>query len=313
MGKRRILTISASRLRDFLKCPRYFYFTTVLEIAPKQLVKPLAFGRILHEALDAWRDSGFDKLKALEVIEVRTEEWAKRSALSTTEYDEQLGKLEGMVFGYIDLIAPQLEQWELLASEKKFSVIIKMQGYKLRVEGTIDWIAQKKDTGEKWLFEMKSTSSFDDEQIDALVMHYQPRLYCWYCSQSDDELFKNVVGVQYHLLKKPQIRRRVKSGELHRDFVKRLKACYLEESEKYFKSVPVRINQFLRRNFKQELMHISRDIVQKVEEADKDVFGTWYPNPDSCTLYSKCPYLPLCQYGLKETTLRYYVKEPRKH
>lgn len=303
-----MITISASKLNTYSLCPRRFYWEYVLRIVPKVVQYPLVVGTIVHKGLEEWFQSG-DDARVEAVVNTELQEIRSKYPISQEEFDAKLAYIEGMLYGFIEANGKMMGSWEIVANEHEFAVPlpINSKGDTVMITGRIDQIIK---TDRCWIHEIKTRSSIDPREFDLFTLGYQPRLYNWYTSVAPQPEFKDVQGVMLSIIRKPAIRRRVKSGESHQEFTQRVREEFKTKPNEYFVTLPLRIGPHLEESFQRELVTLVKDIHRKLRKKS-DPLGVWTMSPCNCDVYGGCPYLTLCQYGLnRRTVVGFKEREP---
>jgi len=292
-----IKTISVSKLTTFQQCPRLFYWENVLRIAPKVVQFPFVVGNIVHMAVEMWYKTG-EQEKVRQWVNSETLKYLSSGKVSQQEYDEKLAIIEGMVLGYIEKDKNDLWNWETLGREISFSIPFTVDGTVIEITGRVDAIVR--GGMDVWVLELKTRTNIDQSEFDLYPMQYQPRMYNWVFSKGYNG-FPKTKGVFLDMIKKPSIRRRVKSGESQAEFTARLRNEYANNPEKYFAGQTIMIPSYLAEQFEEEMDTLVRDIHQKCSDT-RDPLAVWPTNPCQCDRFGTCPYLDLCRYGLNRRT-----------
>jgi len=159
-----------TRLSDYKRCPRLYFFRHVLDWRPAGSAVPLIFGGAWHSAMEVvWAN-----IKTMERQELVTraygkflETWCGSGMPAPSEIDYEMekelsprtpGQALEMIIGYIDVRKPHAEDFEVLAIEQPFIVPLDPRDDTLFYVGKIDKIVlrQKKILG----IEHKTTTAY---------------------------------------------------------------------------------------------------------------------------------------------------------
>jgi len=133
----------ASCISDYLHCPKLFYWRWVRGLVPKEEPAPLFFGRVMHEALKVWYETG-DKGLALK-------EFDAIPAIGIG--DDRRTKEHGIVIFEEYLSRWGQESWEVLQLEKEFQLdMLNGKKYAGRLDEVVKW------NGQIYVVDHKTTS-----------------------------------------------------------------------------------------------------------------------------------------------------------
>lgn len=212
----RPLILSASELRDFLRCRVRWAWRHQLGIVPRKKPIPLTFGGLGHQILAAWY-----ALPERERTVKRMRRIAKRILGATNPEDldvKDLELLEAMCVGYAEWAKPRDEAigLEKLQPERWFELPLTKDG-SIRVRGAIDATFRvgslRRTVG---CFEHKFKSQI---RIDAIDLNLQLSVYLWALRQLYPEAKRYIA--YYNVLRKQMPGPRVKADLFARESVER--------------------------------------------------------------------------------------------
>jgi hypothetical protein len=304
----RILT-SYTMWNLFRNCRKAVYWRYVLQVAPLEAARALAFGTLIHAALELWhatRDLG----AVLELI--------ARSCPNRAHDDEQrrvwhlaTAMLKGYAARY------PAEDFEVIHLERTFEgeIVNPETGAASRtflLGGKVDGVIRQGD--EYLLLETKSASSIDAGYLERLWTDFQITLYTHYIEQA---LGIRIAGVIYNILVKARLQQN--AGETEAEFEER-RAALIAKSKTGKSAAKRRLpetdEEFQARlaakyaepgSFHREALHISPDQVRALRAElweltqaylDARRRDAWYQNTSFCFHYGRpCEYFPLCRSG----------------
>lgn len=308
-----ILTYSA--LNAFRNCPQKYKLRYIDNLAPRQRAETLAFGSVVHEALQKWYTLSGDAQRLFKVLEQIDAQFPGRAGDATQRKYWHLAR--AILGGYAACYAS--EEFDIVALEKEFQAelrdpITAEPSSTLRIAGKVDGIVRVGK--ELYLLEHKTASLLDGNYLDKLWTDTQIALYCHYLRQNGFP----IVGVIYNVLLKARLEQRL--GETEEEFQLRREA--LAAKNKTGRSTAkrqepetdlefaARLSEWYRKPeaFHRERIYLSDErlallqeevweIAHQSQEAQRR--GKWLLNTSHCFSYGRrCDYLPLCQSGHNE-------------
>ena len=305
-----VLTYSA--LNTFRNCPRKYRLRYVENLRRPEQPESLAFGSVIHEALEQWYRLPADGLRLLAILNLIDSKYPGRSADPQQKAAWHLAR--AIVTGYAARYAQ--EEFEVLEVEKAFDCDIRNPdtgrlSQTFTIAGKVDGIVRVGQ--ELYLLEHKTASSLTGDYLDRLWTDTQIALYCFYLRQ----LGYPVVGVIYNVLLKARLQQR--AGETEAEFEARRTALAAKnksgkssaqrqepETDEEFQG---RLADWYARPeaFHRERIYLSEDRLAMLQEEvweitqqylDANRRGKWLLNTANCFSYQRpCEYLPYCQSG----------------
>lgn len=283
-----ITEVTTSMLRCFKECRRRYKYEYIDLLKPVDRPKALEIGTLYHRMLEQYVTEGNIDIQLSAHEEVDEFNFAIAQAMATA---------------YIEWIKDQ--GLEFIEVELPFIVSV---GYGKRLKGKIDAVVER--DGEYFLVEHKTTSQYNEEYLQSLMLDEQPTNYLFAFNKLIDHaelagMDKKAVGMFYLIVEKPTIkpfkatpleqRKYKKDGSLYAnqrefdesldDFKSRLAKWYAEEERIHRHFIYRKPNELSERI--EDLQLQIKDLIRA--EAD----GTYYRNPASCKVFG-CPYRALC-------------------
>jgi hypothetical protein len=293
----------------FRNCRKAAQYRYVLDLVPMERDRNLAFGSLVHEALETWHRTR--NLAA-------TLDHVDRACANRAADEEQRRTWHlatAMLTGYAARYPA--EDFEVVALEKTFEgeITNPATGAASRsfvLAGKVDGIVRIGE--ENWLLEHKTASVLDGSYLDRLWGDFQVVLYSYYVEQA---LGIRIAGVLYNVLVKARLQQgageteaefearhaelvaKSKSGkssaqrrmpESDEDFQHRLSEKYADPAMFHRERLFVSREQF--DTLRAELWELTQAFL------DARRRGVFYQNTSQCFQYGRpCPYLPLCRSG----------------
>ena len=274
-------TITSSSLAKFRECPRRYWFEYELGRVTVRETAAISFGNAWHRAMEAWWIGG-PEAAAKSMIEIARDidvgSAAKIAAL-LAHYD------------------PPRDEYDVIAVEDAFEVRIQNPDaggrsfYGYRLAGKADVVLRRKETGEVWICDHKTTSSeivgfgpyWQALQIDAQMANY--------C------LAYNARGFIYDVVRKPGIKlcAKDKSAALEKGI--NPEDAYRERVEKVITDDPAVTFQWRPHlRTEEDTAEARRDLWQQVEMHRACARDGRFPRNSSACVgrYGVCPYLDVC-------------------
>jgi len=308
-----VLTYSA--LNAFRNCPQKYKLRYVDNLAPRERAEALAFGSVIHEALQRWYLLSNGDPRLFKVLDQVDAQFPARQSNPTQRKYWHLARaiLGAYAARYAD------EEFEVVALEKEFHAELRdpksgRPHPTIRIVGKADGIVRVGK--ELYLLEHKTASSLDGNYLDKLWTDTQIALYCHYLRQSGFP----IVGVIYNVLLKARLEPR--QGETEEEFQLRREA--LAAKNKTGRSTAkrqepetdldfaARLAEWYRKPeaFHRERIYLSEERLRLLQEEVWEIArqtmesqqrGTWLLNTSYCFSFQRrCDYLPLCQSGFNE-------------
>jgi RecB family exonuclease len=307
---RSVLTYSA--LNCFRNCPRRYKLRYIDLLRRPEQPESLAFGTVIHEALQRWYTLPADNHRLLGVLDFIDSQYPNRNADAKQKAAWQLAR--AIIMGYAERYAR--EEFEVLHVEKEFEAEIRnpetgRPSQTFTIAGKVDGIVRVGD--EVYLLENKTASTLTGDYLDRLWTDTQIALYCFYLRQQGFP----IVGVIYNVLLKARLQQR--AGETDDEFEARRTALAAKnksgkstakrqdpESDEEFTA---RLHEWYARAeaFHRERIYLSEDRLAMLQEEvwtitqqylDARGRGKWLMNTSNCFSFQRpCEYLPYCQSG----------------
>ena len=304
--------LTYSSLNVFRNCPRKYRLRYSENLRRPEQPESLAFGSVIHEALEQWYRLPADGLRLLAIMDLIDSKYPGRSADPQQKAAWQLAR--ALVVGYAARYAA--EEFEVVEVEKTFDCDIRNPdtgrlSQTFSIAGKVDGIVRVGQ--ELYLLEHKTASALTGDYLDRLWTDTQIALYSFYLR----ELGYPVVGVIYNVLLKARLQQR--AGETEAEFEARRMALAAKnksgkssaqrqepETDEEFQG---RLADWYARPeaFHRERIYLSEDRLAMLQDEvweitqqylDANRRGKWLMNTSNCFSYQRpCEYLPYCQSG----------------
>jgi len=277
--------LTSSSLSAFRDCPRKYFHQYERGRVPLAESEALTLGKWIHAALDAWwRIDGTIQDRHLAAVE---------AAPLDLMPEQTMARALAMLYHY----APPVDQFNVLAVEQPFEVKIENGNgkgrsfYGYRLAGKIDVVLKRKDTGDIWIMDHKTTtreivgfgSYWQRLQVDGQMSNY--------C------LAFNARGFIYDALRVPSVRlcgkdeaEAAKTGtDPSEAYMQRCISIIAEDPAQWYQW-----REYTKTN--DDMAEARQDLWQQVEMFRScDTAARWPRNPNACVgLYGTCPYLDVC-------------------
>lgn len=282
-----IIEVTTSMLRCFKECRRRYKYEYIDLLKPAVKPTALEIGTLYHRMLESYITDGTTEIN-----------------LGEEEVDEvNLAIAQAMATAYVKW--SQEQDLEFVEVELPFIVSV---GHGKRLKGKIDAVVERNE--EYFLVEHKTTSQYNEEYLQSLMLEEQPTNYLYAFNKMVDHaelggINKKAVGMFYLIVEKPTIkpykatpieqRKYKKDGSLYanqrefdetlEEFKERLAKWYAEEERIHRHFIYRKANEL--KEHIEDLQLQIKDLIRA--EAD----GTYYRNPASCKIFG-CPYRALC-------------------
>ena len=159
---------NSSSLKDYLGCPRLFYYTWIKKLVPKTVKPSLRFGTAWHEVMLVWYETGnmeeamkkFASLPSSIVDDFRTREWG-----------------EAIFKQYIERYPLNREPGKTLYLEEYFRIEVRGKLYAGRIDRIEDW------AGQIYVDDHKTTASLGLSFFNNFRPDIQIDGYCYACRE----------------------------------------------------------------------------------------------------------------------------------
>lgn len=309
--------LSPARISTFLICPRKFLFRYCLGLVPKAIVKPFSIGTAFHIAVSAYhRKQNMSSIGSCLREYYNSIINDERNAIQDeNELVEERAKVSGMINSYVrnSPIYPTEVPGNTLYTDfylendglvDDFFKIDIPKIVRLKFRGCIDRIIVYRNS--IGIIDYKtSTRAMDSDYRDSLTMKSQILFYAAmiYLNTKYREIRDLITDrfshLAYFVVKVPSLR--LKQTETPVQYYERCEA----DCDNYFKEHSPIIdlsNKFDPVQCYYELRQIVIQIRRFLKSLQKKTVLPYY-NDDSCYKYYRCPYLIICQNGLKESLL----------
>jgi hypothetical protein len=303
-----VFTFSA--LNTFRNCPRKYKHRYLDNLQPREQAETLAFGSVIHEALEQWYRAVNEANRLQSVLDFIDSQYPLRESDHQQKATWHLAR--AMLTAYAQRYAQ--EDFEIVAVEQDFTGDIRnpitgRSSQSFVMAGKADGIVRLGD--ELYLLEHKTASSIDANYLDKLWTDTQIALYCFYLRQKDYP----IVGVIYNVLLKARLQQR--QGETQEEYeARRAELAAKNKSGKSSaqRQLPESDDDFQARladwyakpeAFHRERIYLSEDRLQMLQEEVWEITqqclharrrGQWLLNTSYCFAYQRpCEYLAYCQ------------------
>lgn len=233
--------VTQGLLSNFLTCPEKCRLASVEGLSQVRTGGALAFGSLVHDVLDqvyshVMRKKNCDNwdifTSSVMSVALRDKEKADRAVINErggtdpealNMLEENYGKAEGILPGYLKKWANDFDDVEWIALEQMFETPITFQmedgeTVTLKIRGKRDGVFRSRKSGRLYLFETKTKGRIDEDGImDRLVFDLQVMLYLWSMWKDFGEMPQ---GVVYNIIRNPQLKQ--KKNESLKQFIDRI-------------------------------------------------------------------------------------------
>jgi hypothetical protein len=315
-----------SMWRLFRNCRTACDFRYNQELEPIERDPNLAFGSLVHQALELWhRTRNLDL--ALDRID-RAYPNRSQDPDQRADWHRATAMMQGYATCYPE------EDFEVIDLEKTFEGRIYnpatgAASRTFKLAGKVDGIVKLR--GEYHILEHKTVSLLDDSYLDRLWTDFQVTLYAHYVEKT---LGIPIKGIIYNILVKARLQQG--KGETEIEFEERRAALAAKSksgTSSAKRKLPESDEDFHRRlldkyaeptMFHREMLYLSRDQFVNLQselweltQAMKDAMrrGTYYQNTAYCFHYGRpCAYYPLCRAGSnRENVLENFYQKRQAH
>lgn len=305
-----VLTYSA--LNCLRNCPRKYKHRYVDNLRPVEKAHSLAFGSVIHSALETWYRLGMagDGNRLFKVLEGIDAAYPNRDCDSREKAAWMAAR--AMFLGYAKRYPA--EKFDVVEVEKEFEGEIRnpdtgAASRTFSMRGKVDGIVREK--GAYYLLEHKTAAAVDADYLAKLWCDTQIALYAFYLREAGIP----IQGIIYNVLLKSRLKQR--PGESEEEFAVRhaeLAAKNRSGKSSAKRQEPESDDEFLGRlsswhsrpeAYHRELILLSRERLDMLRQEiweitqhflDINRRGVFLMNTSQCFTYSRpCEYLPLCQ------------------
>lgn len=304
-----LLTTTYSMWRLFRNCRKACELRYFEELTPIEKDGNLAFGSVIHNALELWHGSK-DLNAVLELLDTSYPDRAREDR-QQADWNLAVAMMKAYAKHY------PVEEFDVIALEKKFEgpIVNPETGAASRsfiLAGKVDGIVKQGD--EYFLLEHKTASQIDASYLERLWTDFQIILYAGYLEQT---MGIKISGIIYNVLVKAKLRQ--SKGETEEEFQTR-RAELIAKSKTGKSSakrkMPEADEDFQARleekyiepgMFHREVLYISRDQFKELQAElwelsqamlDARRRKAFYKNTSYCFQYNRpCAYFPLCSSG----------------
>ena len=272
MGRKAVPQIwTHSRIKCRMNCPRLEHLRYEEELTPIRRREALTIGSAVHKGIETWS------------VQEALAEFNDIIPADQDEYNElEIAKatVEGMLTGYMRRFTP----FENHRPEMEFSLPMILasgkESKKYILAGKIDDIEITPEGD--WIVEYKTAGQLTGSYFERLYVDEQITMYVYAAVR----LGYDPIGVKYRVIRKPTIKPR--KGENMTQYTERLIAEYRDRPDFYF------FEQKLYRT-KDDLAAFEKSLRDRILDFDRaKKLGKNWMNTGHCSVYSGCPYLPLC-------------------
>jgi len=284
------ITLSNSGITQFRRCPRKYYWRYVRKLEPIRPSKAIILGDFVHSAFAHYYQTSQNREETLEALigfgvdlvnTAPAEEQEELSILGATACAMWQFVPDWMFDDASTSVAEKYFIWKLVEVIRSGDLphVVYIRGY---IDRLVDY------NGMKLIRELKTCAS-PDAFIRAAANSSQASTYV---VGTQEAINKDVVGVSYDLIRKPQLRK--KQSENAQEFVARIREDYRARPEWYYRREYTYRTAKNLEQFVTDLRQVARDILLKwicYNEGQKDVF---YRNHDACFSCGECEYYKIC-------------------
>ena len=178
--------IEPTEVETWIQCPRKWYFSRKLNLIPVTFNTNLSFGRLMHEALQAYHTEGFQSM--MEVYDDGSNQMLANNP--TEKLDKIINDGRAVLLEY--------DAWEEI-KELSFEMVeqpfeIELPHLGVTLAGRVDGIARHKDLGNLSVVDFKTAKSFMSEFLKK--MNRQMYQYVWAFNQILNEPVTSTLYVE---------------------------------------------------------------------------------------------------------------------
>lgn len=305
-----MLEVTQSEITTFKNCRMKWYLNYVKLLTPLNPAPALEDGTVFHEALDL-HYVGTPLLEIGKFIQesyrkLMTEINVPLTPELIEKYDARRKVMQAMVLGYILNYGDDKDNWEIIATEEEFDVVVSSQKprIKFRHKGKRD--LKVIEGASLFVVEHKSTATLASSYIDQYEMNQQLITYLW--SDWKENGSDRAEGIILNACLKSKLRQ--KQSETPEEYLKRVTDAYTDDPKKHFFRETFRMSIEKFERFERSLVRVVRQMKQAIKQPNLNV----YKNESHCHTYGKCPYLSICKTGNKKGPhMKAFYTREKKH
>jgi len=305
--------ITQGLIANFMMCPQKAHLSNREGLRSNVKSSAIAFGSLVHDALDKIYSAVMRKSKAsigtewdrdvfvkaqLDIV-LREMEETQRATLTESgkaddtalqELETQYGMARGVLPGYLEKWTEDFREVEWLGLEEIFTLMFDTgldlgKGPLIPLTGKRDGRFRSISTKKLYLFETKTKGRIDETAVaDKLNIDLQVLLYCYTMWKEFNELPS---GVVYNIIRRPQLQR--KKGESLKEFIERIEQDTRTRPEFYY----IRYSLSL---LKKDLEKFEEELKSALQQIQRWFHGEFhYKNSLACSFGGiNCEFLPVC-------------------
>lgn len=275
--------VTQSLLSSFTQCRQQCKYTLDLWEG-KQQSNALIFGSLFHWLIETYFTEVLKRNKPPTFSQMEKVWIGKNKKLIASDSKT----IEMHLAMASALWEPYLKKWKHDDQKKKIWVGLEklfdvdFKGFRLR--GKRDGLFKYPKSKKTWLFETKTASQIDKDGLEQRLAFDFQNLF--YLLATELETGQTLQGIQYNIIRKPQLRQ---GSDTIEDFCDRMREAIEAEPDKYFHRETVLITPQRMEMFQEEL-------ISKLTEYNLWVRGKLptYRNETACVGRWKCQYLSAC-------------------
>ena len=292
--------LTQSMINSYCWCARKYWYQYIYGVVLDIFHFPFVIGEAAHtgvQSLLKYKDLDKALEAAADIIQKRKTEYEKTHTLSADEDQNiifQQVNVEAMIRNYYSYYKDFIKEVKVLFIERILKYDMNLAGNFI-LTSKLDAIIKLRS--EIYVYELKTSKSPSYES----VMGAYAQMMSYYINAS--QKYK-IAGIYFNVIKKPQFK--LGKNESTEDYLIRLEENYKLPDNFYDDIV---IPQ--KRHIKQltDLIKSKAIDIHYCEEDDYVTYANgdwWHYNRFMCRIYGNCEYLPLCDNGINDLTLRRY-------
>lgn len=297
------ITYTHSEIATFLTCPRKYDYSYRDRLELKRVHFPFIAGQSWHDGITSlYRFKDIDRAisDALTSLKNARERILKNHFIQEKDeidFSRYETILEASILRYFTVYSKIISKFEVLHFDDSIKAKLCDNIY---ISGHPDLILKQLKTKKIYVYELKSSSNITKEMIDKYYYDFQTSFYFLLVSD-----VYNASGIYFDVIKKPTIRLGAKETES--SFLVRLQKFYedLSEDELFYQDSYTRNTQQL-----EETVNVIKYAIYNIDRLNKFEKIIYPMNRMRCYDFSSsCEYLPLCNYGKTDLTLKSYKQK----
>lgn len=284
--------MSQSLLGNAQTCPRRFLFQMNRYYDPSK-ERNMAYGSMVHEILDklytGFYEETFGVTDFVEVIQKGIDKYKLPDVFKASEQELLKALAEAMLLEYVQWYKKDFKELRFDAVESKFCV--PFHGYIMR--GKKDGRFLDKNGG-VWHIEHKNYSRINEDSMQLRLSFDLQNLYYMLADQL--EFGRTLKGVLYNVLRKPDIRKEMTTG----DVVGHIRKLVKSKPTHYFIRWEIPYNATDVKMFGEELkfkLDALNDNIQACRRCPAETLGRFWKNECACDQPYQCEFLQACSSG----------------